>query len=55
MRHKKAREMEYPPAPLRQLSPKNVNDGIQGIMWAIGVLHNIPESGRSFLRKNFIS
>ncbi len=46
--------MEYPPAPSRQLSPKDVNVGIRGMMWAMGVSQVMSDSGRSFSRKKLI-
>ena len=33
--HQKPSEMQYPPAPSRQLSPKDINVGVRGMMWAI--------------------
>ena len=41
MCHQKPSEIEYPLAPLGQLSPKDVNLGIKGMMCAIGVSHTM--------------
>ncbi len=53
--HQKPSKMQYPPAPSRQLSPKDVHVGVQGMMWAMSVSHAMFDSGRSFSWKNSIS
>ncbi len=51
----KAKESKYPPAPSRQLSPKVMQVGVLGIIWAMGDSHCMPESGCSLSQKNSIS
>ena len=53
--HQKPNKMEYSPAPSRKLSPTDVNVGIWGMMWAIGVSYTMFDSRRRFLWKDSIS
>ncbi len=41
-------------APSNKLSLIVVAKGIQGIKWAMGISHSMPESGLSLLQKNSI-
>jgi hypothetical protein len=43
--------VENPQAPSNKLSPIVVTKGVQGIEWAIGVSHLMPESGLCLLQK----
>jgi hypothetical protein len=54
MCHQNPKVMENPPAPSNKLSPIVISKGIQGIKWAIGIFHLMPESGLSVLQKNSI-
>jgi hypothetical protein len=54
MFHQNPNVVENPPAPSNELSPIVVAKGIQGIKWAIGVSHSMPESGLILLQKNLI-
>jgi hypothetical protein len=47
--------VENPPGPSNKLSPIVIAKGIQGIKWAIGVSHSMPESGLILLQKNSIA
>jgi hypothetical protein len=47
--------MENPSAPSNELSLIVVAKGIQGIKWAMGISHSMPESGLSLSQKNSIS
>jgi hypothetical protein len=49
--HQKPSKMEYPPAPSRQLSSKDVNVGIRGMMWAIGVSLAMLIQGEAFCKR----
>jgi hypothetical protein len=54
MCHKNPNVVKNPPALSNKLSPIVVAKGIQGIKWAIGVSHSMPESGLSLSQKNLI-
>jgi hypothetical protein len=54
MCHQNTKVLVNPPVPSNKLSPIVVTKGIQGIKWAIGIPHSMPESGLSLLQKNLI-
>jgi hypothetical protein len=52
MCHQNPKVKENPPAPSNKLSSIVVAKGVQGIKWAMGIFHLMPESGLSLLQKN---
>jgi hypothetical protein len=47
MCHQNPKATVNPPAPSNKLSPIVIAKGIQGIKWAIGISHLMPEPGWS--------
>jgi hypothetical protein len=54
MCHQNPKVIKNPPAPSNELSLIVIAKGVQGIKWAMGVSHSMPESSLSLLQKNLI-